>query len=203
MIRLLERSKYNSPEAYDKIFKERTTDWQDKRRWKTLLKHFKGGNLIDLGCLDSEISQLVKDSPGWYLGIDQAGEAVDAMQKRFGSPVTKFQKGDLYNTKLETNTFDYAVLGEVLEHMERPRWVVQEAFELLRPGGVLAISVPLEEALEPGAVDGDRHLWSFDKNDMITLLSPHSDKIAMKVLRSKWFPYKYCWPQLICWAIKK
>ena len=78
------------------------------------------------------------------------------------------------------------------------------AFEALSPGGVLAISVPLEEAVEPGAVDGERHIWSYTEADIRDLVAPYASKVKTKVLRSKLFPkYLYCWPQLVVWAWRK
>lgn len=204
MKRLTEKN-LNTSQEYDKIFDEKLEpDWQDKRRWKALLRYFNGGNIIDLGCLDSEISKMIEDKPGWYLGIDIAEKAMLKMQTFFGNPRAKFQIGDLYATGFDRGLFDYAVLGEVLEHLERPLNAVQEAFRILKPGGVLAISVPLEEAKEPGACDADRHLWSFSKRDVEDMVKLYSSRITSTKLRSKWFPrYKYAWPSLILWAWKK
>lgn len=202
MKRLIHGLGLNSPKAYDEIFKERRKEeinWADMRRWKALLKYYKKGELlVDLGCLDSEIVNLI-DS--WdYTGIDTAETAVEIMQYRH--PEAYFIVRDIYNTKC-SGLFGYVVLGEVLEHLERPEDAVREAFSILKPGGVLAISVPLDEYKEPGAVDGDRHIWSFSKDDIKTLVEPYAKKVKIKILRSTWFPYRYCWPQLIVYAWKK
>lgn len=204
MKRLTEKN-INSSEEYDRIFNEKDEpNWQDKRRWDVLLKYFSGGNIIDLGCLDSEISKIVEDKPGWYLGIDIAEKAMSKMNTFFGNPRAVFQKGDLYATEFNNGLFDYAVLGEVLEHLERPEDAIKEALRILKPGGVLAISVPLDEAREPGAVDGERHLWSYTKKDIENLVKLYSSKVKSKTLRSQWFPkYRYCWPGLILWAWKR
>ena len=204
MIRLTKQSDKNSPQEYDKLF-EREPDWQDYRRWKYLLKYFRGGNLVDLGCLNSRIPGLIKDF--WntsYLGLDQAPEAIGKMNKQYSWAMARFVVGSVYNTKLKDNSFDYTILGEVLEHLEEPQKAVEEAFRILKPNRILAISVPLEEAIEPGAVDKERHIWSYTKQDIKNLVKPYAQKTKTKVLRSKWFPkYKYCWPQLLCFAWKK
>ena len=202
MIRLIDGSGKNSPEEYDRIFQEKKPDWQDLRRWKKLLRYYRGGSLIDLGCLNSEIPKLMS-YPNLYTGIDTARKSLIEMQKKY--PHSCYEYASLYNLPsiIKIYPHSYAVLGEVLEHLEEPEKAVREAFRVLKSGGILAISVPLEEAIEPGAVDGERHLWSYTKQDILDLVAPYSKKVKTKVLRSRWFPYKYCWPQLICWATKR
>lgn len=199
MIRLTAQSDKNSPEAYDEIFEVRSakeSNWQDIRRWKTLVKYYKKGLLIDLGCLDSKICEMIPEIN--YFGIDVARSAIQEMKIRY--PMASFAVGDLHNTGISEGFASYVVLGEVLEHLDDPMKAIEEAFRILKPGGVLAISVPLEEAKEPGAVDGHRHIWSFSKKDIEDLAKPYASKF--KILRSKWLPYRYCWPQLICWVTK-
>ena len=214
MKQLKKENNHNSPEEYDRIFKERTKsnpNWQDLRRWKELIKYFEGNYLIDIGCLDSQIYDMAHNKV-WektngnfiYLGTDVAKVAIKEMVKQNPFSNCFFIEDDIYNTKIRDEVADYVVLGEVLEHLERPEEALKNAFKMLKSGGILAISVPLEEEKEPGAVDGDRHLWSYNVDDIKSLVTPYSLKIEFKVLRSKWFPtYKYCWPQLLCFAWKK
>lgn len=205
MERLTKQSNKNSPAEYDRIFKERAKkgpSWQDVRRWKELFSKYKKGILLDMGCLDSGIIELISQRAD-YIGIDLAEESLREMSKHY--PEGRFLKINLYNTDFSTNGWiSYVVLGEVLEHLDRPADAIKEALRILKPGGILAISVPLEEAKEPGAIDKDRHLWSFTKQDIWDLVMPYSNLIKSNVLRSKWFPrYKYCWPTLVVWAWKK
>lgn len=206
MKQLTRQSNKNSPQEYDRIFKERAKsepNWQDVRRWKMLLKYYEGGSLIDLGCLDSDIPKFIK-YPNLYTGVDVVLEALVEMQKKY--PHSHYEYSDLYNLPPVIKNFphSYAILGEVLEHLSEPKKAIREVFKTLKPNGILAISVPLEEAKEPGACDKDRHLWSFTKQDIEDLVKPYAKKIKTKVLRSKWFPkYRYCWPQLLLWAYKK
>ncbi|MFZ2151744.1 MAG: hypothetical protein WAV09_01405, partial [Minisyncoccia bacterium] len=62
MKKLTEQSHLNSGESYDQIFRDRAKkgrDEQDMKRWVRLLRHFSSGDLVDLGCLDSAIVDLV------------------------------------------------------------------------------------------------------------------------------------------------
>lgn len=207
MKQLANQTSMNSAEAYDAIFDERAkklSDEHDIRRWKKLVKYFKGGQLIDLGCLDSLVPIYAKEmypkSDIW--GLDYSHAAIDAMAEL--RPDIIWIYGDVYNTELPSGKFDYVVLGEVLEHLDDPKRAVNEAFRILKKGGILAISTPLEEEKEPGAKDLDRHIWSINEQDLRDLVAPYADKIRVKVLGSIYFPkYKYNFPNILVWAYKK
>lgn len=209
MERLIEEN-HNSPEAYDQIFlqrKERGVDEYDLRRWNRLLKFFQGGRLVDLGCLDSLVPELAKEkhptSEVW--GIDLSEEAIKHMARRYPNhilPGCHFEVADIYNTKFPSNYFDYAVLGEVIEHLERPEEAIAEAFRILKHGGTLALSTPKEEAIEPGAVDNHHHLWSFSVYDIKQMVEPYG-KTKVETIGSRYFPYyRYCWPSIISFTRK-
>lgn len=201
MIKLTQQNEKNSAKEYDKIFDERNkkgVDEFDMRRWQTLIRHFGHGLLVDLGCLDSEIPSLMNEID--YIGLDLSLQAILEMQSRY--PLAQFLNRDIYNTGFDDNYFDYAVLGEVLEHLDEPQEAINEALRILKPGGILAISVPLEEAREPGAKDLHRHIWSFTKQDIYDLVS--KDKVIdTEVLGSIHKPvYKYNFPNLLVWVRK-
>lgn len=200
MQQLTQQSDKNSPKSYDEIFKNSKPNWQDKRRWKWLMKKYRRGSVLDLGCLFSEIPELIDEN--MYTGVDVAKGAVEEMQKKYFH--AHYEVGDIYNLPkiIKIFPYSYVVLGEVLEHMSNPKRAVGEAWDLVRTGGTLAISVPYKEAIEPGAVDGDRHLWSFDEDDIVNMI-PGKAEIKTKILGSRYFPtYKYAWKSLIVWAKK-
>ena len=205
MKRLIEGMGDNSAKGYDEIYakrKELGTDAQDYRRWKKLLQHYRGGKLIDLGCLDSMIPMMAK---AWYpkaevWGIDIAEEAIKDMQRQ--NPDALFQVGDVYDTLLPSNYFDYAVAGELIEHLDDPEKFLSETFRILKHGGILALSTPLGET-HAGEVDNHRHLWSWEVEDMYTLMAPYGS-VRTKVVGSQYFPtYTYHFPTIISFTKKK
>lgn len=206
MIKLTEQNELNSPQSYDKVFlkrKENGVDKQDLRRWKRLLKHYRGGRLIDLGCLDSRIPELVNqrfsDAEVW--GIDLAQDSIKQMKELF--PWVMYEVMDVYKTKYPDNYFGYAVAGEILEHLEDPVKFIKETMRILRPGGILALSTPKDEFVEPGAVDAHRHLWSFSVEDIKKLLEPYGE-VSIDILGSKYFPmYEYHFPTIVSYCKKK
>ena len=191
----------NSPETFNQIFKSKNPDWFDKKRYKVLLKYWKGERLIDLGCLWSEVPlrALYAQPDAIVWGLDQANEAIEALQRKY--PEINYAVGDVYDTQFPDRSFDYVVAGELIEHLEEPEKFIKEAYRILDDGGILALSTPLEEAREIGAVDKD-HLWSFDKKDILDLMKDFRE-VRIKIIGSQFFPrYKYAFDTIICWAVK-
>lgn len=204
-MRRLNIENFNTSSEYEMIFEDRRENRpqpMDVLRWEQLFKNFQGGKLIDLGCLDSLIPIWAKEkfpkSEIW--GLDQAEEAIKKLQEE--RPDIFYTTGDVYNTTLPDNYFDYVIAGELIEHLERPEEFIKEAFRILKPGGTLALSTPKEEKL--GEVDGHRHLWSFHRNDVKWMLEPYSSKVKIGEIPS-WLRrrIKYHHPYIIAWATKR
>ena len=201
MIRLKETN-INTAAEYERIAYQRSlkgVDFFDKRRWRKLLSKYKGGELLDIGCLDSQIGAMAlkKDPNAEVFAVDQ----VDLSDFQDRNPEVFCCQMDVYKLDFAKEVFDYVVMGEVIEHLDDPKRAIAEAMRVLKPHGILALSTPLNEALEPGAVDAERHLWSFDEMDMHDILGEYGT-VDIKVLGSTWFPYRYCWPQMIAFCKK-
>ncbi len=201
MQRLSQENK-NSPEIFNQIFWEKSPDWFDRKRYKALLRYWKEGRLIDMGCLWSEVClrALYAQPDAIVWGLDQANEAIEALQKKY--PEINYVIGDVYDTGFPDESFDYAVMGELIEHLEEPTRAIKEAYRILKKGGVLALSTPLEEANEIGAVDKENHIWSYSKEDIKDLLKDFQ-KVEIKILGSQYFPiYKYAWKTIVAYGFK-
>jgi SAM-dependent methyltransferase len=74
---------------------------------------------------------------------DVSPETVELLQRAPGQAVL----ADVTSLPFEDESFDAAVLGEVLEHIEDDRRALSEIHRVLRPEGVLALSVPANPAL--------------------------------------------------------
>ena len=201
----LQEKNINTPEEYDRIFHLRSFNephWQDVRRWKAMMKYYRGGNVLDIGCLDSQITIMARamDPSTDVVGTDVASEAVEEMRWKY--PDITFLVDDIYKTELPRAYFSYVCMGEVIEHLERPEEAIQMAISLVKPGGMLVISTPYKEEVEPGAVDKDRHLWSFDRQSIedMTYQASGYGTVKFKILRSRYFPYQYCFPQMIAYC---
>ena len=75
--------------------------------------------------------------------VDDSPAVVDVLRRRVAGPV---ELADVTAMPFADQSFDAAVLGEVLEHVPDDAGALAEVARVLRPGGVLAVSVPANPA---------------------------------------------------------
>ena len=97
------------------------------------------GVFLDVGCGMQPYRELITGQPkvDRYIGLDLE-KAVDPAYSRIAPDIT------WNGTKipLETASIDSAMATEVLEHCPDPTEVLREIWRVLRPGGVLFLTVP-------------------------------------------------------------
>jgi SAM-dependent methyltransferase len=107
----------------------------------------KKGKLLDVGCADGNFLAWAKAAGHQVYGLDVDEASVKVARKV--SP-------DIWNMHLDDFTgyaaehqlqFDTITLFETLEHQPEPQKVLRQVFELLRPGGWIAGTVPNRERL--------------------------------------------------------
>jgi len=161
----LNREDLNTPEYFDKLLQGRMgLPKADKERFNLLLKEYKGGRLLDLGVQTSPMA-LNKDN-SWVLDFSQ--ETIKWWRKTY--PQVQSVLSNALDTPFKDNFFDYVVAGELIEHIEKPKELVKEAFRILKVGGWFALSTPLDEENNPLSPE---HLWSFQEKDIENLLKPY------------------------------
>lgn len=75
--------------------------------------------------------------------IDDSPAAVDVLRARLPGPI---ELADVTSMPFADESFEAAVLGEVLEHVPDDAGALSEVARVLRPRGVLAVSVPANPA---------------------------------------------------------
>ncbi|MHC4277294.1 MAG: class I SAM-dependent methyltransferase [Planctomycetota bacterium] len=105
-------------------------------------RHRLGESLLDLGCGNGLFPHLAKKRGYHAVGIDYNSAAINEGKKRFG-----LGDDELLCTSLEayvkTNkTFDVVTLFETLEHLDNPNEVMENVKKLLKPNGLLILTVP-------------------------------------------------------------
>ncbi len=167
----LEKENHNTKEYYNRSFLEHFNesglDYSDTWRVEALLEDYKGGKLLDIGCgvcpLVNEAQERYKDEV-W--GVDFADDIIKTLKINFSE--INYAVADFYNLPFEDKYFDYVVLGEVLEHSEDPVKLITEALRVLKQGGILAVSVPLNETEKNHIYK--QHIWSFTEEDIEKLI---------------------------------
>lgn len=168
---ILKGENKNTAKNYNKIFiyqfLMKGFDMSQPLRAKSLLKEFRGGNFLEVGCGIAPHCLLAygfsKVSEVWALDI--ADELIAELKRRY--PQINYVVGNANYLPFRDEYFDYLIVGELLEHMEKPEETLKEFFRVLKKGGILALSVPLNDS---GGIAPEQHLWSFDESDIKSLL---------------------------------
>jgi 2-polyprenyl-3-methyl-5-hydroxy-6-metoxy-1,4-benzoquinol methylase len=104
-----------------------------------------GGRLLDYGCGDGTFLALVHDLFPGAIGVDPAVAQTADCAKRLRSLPLSFTTPDSLGPA-HSGVYDVVTCMEVLEHCvetERGR-VIEELARLVRPDGVVVVSVPIE-----------------------------------------------------------
>jgi 2-polyprenyl-3-methyl-5-hydroxy-6-metoxy-1,4-benzoquinol methylase len=112
---------------------------------------------------------------GWSVG------GVDAGQLEVGTDPEVVRRGDLVRGELETaavgGRYDLVVGIHVLEHLRDPQKGLQQAYGLLRPGGVLALITPTADSY--GAEWFGADWWLLEDPTHLRFFSPESARRAL------------------------
>jgi SAM-dependent methyltransferase len=106
---------------------------------RLLLAARPGPALLNAGAGQGTFSQLLESRGFEVTSVDPSPAAVDLLRRRVRGPVLAASAGEL---PFADGSFDGAVLGEVLEHIEDDVAALREVARVVRPGGVVAASVP-------------------------------------------------------------
>lgn len=119
-----------------------------------------GSKVLDVGCGGGRHTRQTRLLPGVTaialdLGTDEVKETarmlteLDALPVEFGGTVPgagswTSMRGSVYALPFDDETFDCVIISEVLEHLHEDCDALREVSRVLKPGGVLAASVPRE-----------------------------------------------------------
>jgi len=97
------------------------------------------GTVLDLGCLDGTMGELLKKNGNTVYGIDASSKAVTlAKEKGVNAQVGNLEE----RLNFSNNSFDVVVAGEILEHIFRLDELLSEVSRVLKPAGFLVASTP-------------------------------------------------------------
>jgi len=97
-----------------------------------------GARLLDVGCGNGRFLSVAR-----ALGYDTVGLEIDPKAARAArSAGHKIVEGTVAASGLPSETFDQITMNHVIEHLHRPREVLEALHRLLRPGGRIWIQTP-------------------------------------------------------------
>ena len=102
-----------------------------------------GHAVLNVGAGQGTFTQLLEERGFEVTSVDPLPAAVELLRARARGPVLT---GTAEALPFEDASFDAAVLGEVLEHLDEDLAGLLEVARVAQPGGVVAISVPANPA---------------------------------------------------------
>lgn len=115
-------------------------------------KKYARGSLIDIGCGRMPYRKELEPLVDSYIGVDHP-----KVSKLYRSPIKPDVLADAKRLPFQSNSFDIALLIQVLEHVDTADKVIEEAARVLKPNGVLVISVPFFYPLHDMPYDWGRY----------------------------------------------
>lgn len=126
-----------------------------RERIAWVLSQLAGTRVLDIGCSQGIVSILAARAGYEVLGVDIEQPQIDfalAELEREPEEVrarARFLLADMLIADLGEQRFDTIILGEVLEHLEAPRKLLERAGEFLAPSGRFVITTPFGLAVHP------------------------------------------------------
>lgn len=113
-------------------------------------------NILDMGTKDGLFFDVLIErgfNIDKMVGIDCCTEAVNICKNK-GYLV---YEGDVQNSLLPENSFDFIFVIHTLEHVPHPEKVVEECTRLLKPNGYIFIEVPIQSVIDEPEKWGHYH----------------------------------------------
>lgn len=161
--------------AYRVSIDEPTRRRYQAHKLRKVQAHKQAGRLLDVGCADGLFLHLARQA-GWQVqGVEMAEESVAYARQTFQLDVFC---GDLREAKFPDQYFDVVTFWHVLEHLHDPLGELQEAYRVLKPGGLLVVDVPNIASWQARlfgagwrALDTPRHLYHFSPPSLKAMLA--------------------------------
>lgn len=161
----LRETNINTPEYFDNQFNLKEIDSTNLLRQKFYIQEvLSGQKVIELGCGMSYFPQMAYLKGAISYGLDFSEQAISKLRDEF--PNVNYIVGDALKTSFEDGFFDVVVSGEVIEHIEEPKRLVEEMNRICKPKGKIILSTPKLE------FDDHEHLWEFEEIDLHHLFNP-------------------------------
>ncbi|MDO9087402.1 MAG: class I SAM-dependent methyltransferase [Anaerolineaceae bacterium] len=117
----------------------------NKRVNRILKKEKKSGKILDIGCATGIFLNEMKNK-GWdCYGVEPNNFAANYGKEYFDLNIINkpFEQTNFLNS-----FFDVVTMWDVLEHVENPDLVAKELYRILKPDGLLVVSMPNSDSIE-------------------------------------------------------
>lgn len=112
-------------------------------RARKIMKNInKPERMLDAGCGTGVYSFSLAKKIDKIEAVDISEEKIENAGKISIFKNITFKQGDLCNLKFDSNSFDLAICSDVLEHIKNDKKAMSELMRVLKPNGMLLLTVP-------------------------------------------------------------
>jgi ubiquinone/menaquinone biosynthesis C-methylase UbiE len=142
---------------------------RDRIHW--MCAHVAGERVLDIGCSQGIASLLLGQEGHKVIGVDIDPEVIEFAQRELATRPDAIKENVEFRLispeglPFDDASFDSVLLGEVIEHLNRPERMLAETRRVLKPGGTVVITTPFGLHPDPG------HVRTFYLSSFAKLLS--------------------------------
>ena len=153
------------------------------------------GRLLDVGCATGFFIHGIRNNSLWEVSGTDFGEAA----VRFANEKLQLnvQQGNLLDVAFPAKFFDFVHINNVLEHVLRPVEMLEESLRIVKPDGVVYLSVPNGVVDSRDLIDfyamekkparsKSGHIFFFPARTLRSLL----DRVGFEILRTRTYSIK-------------
>ncbi|MDI6803692.1 MAG: class I SAM-dependent methyltransferase [Bacteroidota bacterium] len=96
--------------------------------------------IVDIGCSNRPLIKLLRSKSENVIGVATDIDTLKTLDNQ--NPNTNLIQAKAENLPLQSNFADAVLLLDVLDHTQDDKMVISEAWRILKPGGLLILSVP-------------------------------------------------------------
>jgi ubiquinone/menaquinone biosynthesis C-methylase UbiE len=115
---------------------------------RELIQKTEAQTLLEVGSGDGYVLKALSDLPVSLTGIEISEKRIE--RSRGLVPQAEIVAGDARDMPFESQSFDLVVCSEVLEHVPEPERAIAEMKRVVRPGGLVIVTVPQERNWQLG-----------------------------------------------------
>jgi 2-polyprenyl-3-methyl-5-hydroxy-6-metoxy-1,4-benzoquinol methylase len=168
-------------------------------------RNLAGGSWLDAGCGTGTLSRLLADRGCEVLGVDAALEMVEAagrlLQGEDMSVQPKFEQVEtIARLPLASNSCDGVLCSSVLEYVSDVDACLKEFARVLRPGGLLLVSVPNRHSIVRLTEAGCHRLGKWLGRSWVAFMDYSRNQYSASQFEDRLSGYGFCSEKVIAFG---